>query len=115
MWQPIKGIRSRTSASVNLGRLKMLTTSPTADRSSRMERLDDNQIPDSCAEIRLFAKMRNEALRLPHFLAYYTKLGIDRFFIVDNCSTDRTIEILRRNRNCHIFRTDQKMADARAG
>ena len=80
-----------------------------------MERLDDNQIPDSCAEIRLFAKMRNEALRLPHFLAYYTKLGIDRFFIVDNCSTDRTIEILRRNRNCHIFRTDQKMADARAG
>ena len=98
-----------------IGTLEMLTTSQTTERLSRLERLDDNQIPDSCTEIRLFAKMRNEALRLPHFLAYYTKLGIDRFFIVDNCSTDRTIEILRRNRNCHIFRTDQKMADARAG
>ena len=80
-----------------------------------MERLDDNQISGSCTEIRLFAKVRNEAQRLPYFLDYYRKLGVNRFFIVDNCSTDHTIELLRRISNCHIFRTDQNMADSRGG
>ena len=100
---------------VELQHSKMLTTSQTREGLSRLERLDDNQICDSCTEIRLFAKVRNEALRLPYFLAYYRKLGIDRFFIVDNGSADHTVEILRRNSNCHIFQTDQKMADLRAG
>ena len=94
---------------------KMLTTSQTREGLSRLERLDDNQICDSRTEIRLFAKVRNEALRLPYFLAYYRRLGVNRFFIVDNCSTDHTVEILRRNSNCHIFQTGQKMADSRAG
>ena len=48
-----------------------------------LSRLDHNLIPD-LDEIRLFAKVRNEAKRLPFFLCYYRALGVDRFFIIDN-------------------------------
>lgn len=85
------------------------------DKGSNLKRLDMNPIPDSGNEIRLFAKVRNEVERLPFFLEYYRRLGVNRFLFVDNCSNDLTIYFLKQNRDCHIFSTDQKMADARAG
>jgi hypothetical protein len=36
---------------------------------------------------------RNEEHRLPVFIAHYRKLGVARFHIIDNASTDRTAEI----------------------
>ena len=42
----------------------------------------------------LFSTMRNERIRLPYFLAYYRRLGIDHFLIVDNGSDDGTREFL---------------------
>lgn len=38
--------------------------------------------------------LRNERLRLPHFLSYYRRLGVDHFLCVDNGSTDGTAEYL---------------------
>ena len=35
-----------------------------------------------------FVTVRNEALRLPHFLEHHRKLGVDHFLIVDNHSMD---------------------------
>jgi hypothetical protein len=87
----------------------------TFGETSRLRRLDANPVPDSVTEIRLFAKIRNEAERLPFFLNYYRKLGVNRFFLIDNCSEDPTVEFLRQNDDCHIFSTDQKMAVSRAG
>ncbi|PWE33585.1 glycosyl transferase family 2 [Maritimibacter sp. 55A14] len=46
-------------------------------------------------DILAFAMLRNEALRLPHFLAHYRALGVAHFLIVDNSSTDGTAEMLR--------------------
>lgn len=40
--------------------------------------------------------MRDEAWRLPFWLAYYRWFGVDHFIIIDNESTDQTAEILRR-------------------
>lgn len=37
-----------------------------------------------------FGVMRNEMLRLPRFLSYYRELGVSRFVIVENNSTDET-------------------------
>ena len=45
---------------------------------SSILRLDRNVIPGS-DETRLFAKVRNEARRLPFFLSYYRRLGVNRF------------------------------------
>jgi hypothetical protein len=40
-------------------------------------------------EIRLFARCRNEILRLPAFFQHYRAMGVDRFYIVDNESYGR--------------------------
>jgi hypothetical protein len=77
-------------------------------------RLDRNIIPET-DEIRLFAKIRNEANKLPFWISYYRKLGVNRFFIVDNDSTDHTVESLSKDKDVHIFSTSEKMSAARGG
>ncbi|WP_273215966.1 hypothetical protein [Runella zeae] len=47
---------------------------------STIKRIDNQFIPKNISEIRLFAIMRNESLRLPHFMTYYKNLGVERFF-----------------------------------
>lgn len=51
-------------------------------------------LPRHSHEILLFSKCRNESLRLPAFLRHYRNLGVNRFFIVDNESTDGSTEYL---------------------
>jgi hypothetical protein len=45
-------------------------------------------------DILLFSTMRNEMLRLPHFLDHYRQMGVAHFLIVDNGSDDGTAEYL---------------------
>jgi glycosyltransferase involved in cell wall biosynthesis len=66
-------------------------------------------------EIRAFAKCRNELLRLPAFLRHYRALGVDRFVIVDNDSTDGTAEYLAREPDVHVLRTSNSFREARGG
>jgi hypothetical protein len=61
-------------------------------------RIDTRTITDCLGEIRAFMTVRNEILRLPQTLAHYRKIGVARFFIVDNGSTDGTREILAAQR-----------------
>jgi hypothetical protein len=70
-----------------------------------LKRVDKGTIAANKDEIRLFAVARNESLRLPHFLAYYRSLGVDRFFLIDNDSTDQTVPIGLSFGNVHVFRT----------
>lgn len=65
--------------------------------------------------IRVFAKCRNEMLRLPAFLAHYRALGTDEFFIVDNDSSDGTTDFLDRQPDVRVFRTAARFSDARGG
>src|SRR5213593_2484584 len=66
-------------------------------------------------KIRAFAKCRNERLRLPAFLRHYRALGVDRFFIVDNGSTDGTMEYLAEQGDVRLFRTAGRFSEARGG
>ena len=45
-------------------------------------------------DILLFSTQRNEKVRLPYFLEYYRRLGVNHFFFVDNDSTDGAYEYL---------------------
>jgi hypothetical protein len=45
-------------------------------------------------EVLAFCKAFNEMHRLPFFLEYYRSCGVDRFFIIDNNSTDGTRDYL---------------------
>ena len=66
-------------------------------------------------EIRAFAKCRNERLRLPAFLAHYRALGVDRFFVVDNDSSDGTTEYLAGQPDVRVFRTTNRFSESSAG
>lgn len=66
-------------------------------------------VPEAPGEIRLFAKLRNEARRIPFFLKYYSRLGVDRFFFVDNGSNDGSIDFLRQAKDAHIFSTVESL------
>ena len=80
-------------------------------------RTDGKAIPETAPrqEIRLFSKCRNEKLRLPAFLAHYRKLGVARFFIIDNASDDGSGEFLCAQPDVHVFRTDGSFRAARGG
>jgi glycosyltransferase involved in cell wall biosynthesis len=80
-----------------------------------MQRLDRHPIDLKPGEILGFARVRNENLRLPWCLAYHRRLGIDRFFIVDNGSTDGSTEYLASRDDVHVFRTDESYADRHSG
>jgi len=66
-------------------------------------------------EIRLFAKCRNEILRLPAFLHHYRRLGVGRFFVVDNGSSDGTAEYLLEQADVDLFRTEGSFGAANGG
>lgn len=79
-------------------------------RSGRsLSRLTTGRTPDGCDEIRLFTKVRNEAKRLPHFFEYYRDLGVDRFFLVDNMSTDGTVEFAKAEPDVTVFQTSEPL------
>lgn len=72
-----------------------------------LNRIDQYSIPADLNEIRLFAIMRNESMRLPHFFQYYKQMGVNRFFIIDNNSTDNSVEIALKEINLHLFSTNE--------
>jgi hypothetical protein len=59
--------------------------------------------------------VRNEILRLPYWLDYYRSLGFDRFFMVDNGSTDGTYELLLAQDDVTLFWTDESYAGGSCG
>jgi len=54
----------------------------------------------------VFAIVRNEVLRLPRFLDHYRALGAAGFVIVDNNSSDGTLDFLRRQQDVCVYTTD---------
>ena len=71
--------------------------------------------PVAPGEIRAFARCRNERLRLPAFLRHYRALGVNRFFIVDNGSSDGTVDYLTEQPDVHLFQTSNRYGQAGSG
>lgn len=65
--------------------------------------------------ILLFSTMRNERIRLPYFLDYYRKLGIDHFLLVDNGSDDGTREYLEKQPDVSLWSTTAGYKQSRFG
>lgn len=62
-----------------------------------------------------FATVRDEALRLPHFLAHHRRLGVQHFLIIDNGSTDGTIDLLRDAPDVSLWTTTASYRASRFG
>ena len=69
----------------------------------------------SSNSILLFATIRNEFKRLPFFLSYYRKLGVDHFFFVDNGSTDESVNYLSNQSDVSVWNTDRSYRKSRFG
>ena len=66
-------------------------------------------------DILVFSTVRNEALRLPHFLDHYRKLGARHFLIVDNDSDDDTRAFLAAQPDVSLWRTAHSYKLSRFG
>jgi Glycosyl transferase family 2 len=67
------------------------------------------------SDILLFATLRNEATRLPHFLEHYRRLGVGHFLIVDNASDDGTAALLGGQPDISLWQTPTSYRAARFG
>ena len=78
---------------------------PVHDQTSRI----------AAADILLFATVRNEAARLPHFLDHYRGLGVAHFLVVDNGSSDGSQELLRAAPDVSLWTTEASYKRSRFG
>ncbi len=67
------------------------------------------------SDIVLFSTMFNEMIHIPFLLDYYRKLGVNKFFIVDNNSTDDTAEYLLSQPDVYYFWNDSSFKEAGCG
>jgi hypothetical protein len=67
------------------------------------------------AGIQAFLVVRNESLRLPAVLDHHRRAGVDRFFAIDNGSTDGTTEFLGQQPDVDLYWTDASYAESRFG
>ena len=66
-------------------------------------------------DILLFCTFRNEDVRLPYFLDYYRKLGVDHFLMVDNDSSDGGQAFMADQPDVSLWTTKAAYGDARYG
>ena len=65
--------------------------------------------------ILLFTAFRNERAFAPWFLDWYRRQGVERFFIVDNLSTDGTADYLAKQKDVTLFESRDSYAWAHSG
>lgn len=83
--------------------------------SMSLERLDARSLRAQAGGVDAFMVVRNEIGRLPCILDHHRRLGVERFFLVDNGSEDGTPEYLLAQENCHVYRTRDSFAAANFG
>lgn len=67
------------------------------------------------APVAVVACLRDEAAILPAFLDHYRRLGVGGFLIVDNGSTDGTVELLEQAPDVALFHADTEYRHAHYG
>ncbi|WP_435230533.1 glycosyltransferase family 2 protein [Pseudopelagicola sp. nBUS_20] len=76
-----------------------------ADRTKRIKPND----------LLLFSTQRNEQVRLPFFLQYYREKGVSHFFIVDNDSSDGSMEYLAEQPDVSVWHTRHSYKKSKYG
>lgn len=85
------------------------------DVEHELEYLGKKPILVNKNDIVLFSPVYNEMLRLPAFLSHYRKLGVNKFFIIDNNSTDGTLDYLLLQDDVFLFHTKNSYSEAGHG
>ncbi len=78
-------------------------------------RRDRHHLNVGADEILCCVAVRNERARMPYFLDYYRQLGVDRFFFIDNGSSDGTTEWLLARTDVHLWTSNLSFKRANFG
>ncbi|MFN3291864.1 MAG: glycosyltransferase family 2 protein [Gemmobacter sp.] len=92
-------------------RFRLLGRSPAAGRAP----LPAAVPPVAPGEIACIIVARNEFVRLKWLYQYYRRLGVDRFFLIDNMSDDRTLPYFAAQPDVTVLQTDENYRDTRYG
>ena len=98
---------------LRLRRKRFLLRAWRKSRELRRDTYRADQIGPS--DILCFVTLRNEAERLPFFLAHYRRLGVRHFLVVDNDSDDGSTELLREQPDVSLWRTASSYKASRFG
>lgn len=82
-------------------------------RKREITRVTGSTIPKE--GVLVFSTMRNEILRIHHWLDHYRALGVSHFLIVDNASDDGTAEFLEQQPDVSIWTTTDSYKSSRFG
>ncbi|MDD2724968.1 MAG: glycosyltransferase family 2 protein [Methylovulum sp.] len=66
-------------------------------------------------DVLAFVVLRNEAVRIPYFLDYYRKLGVNHFLFVDNDSNDGFLDVIGAASDCSVWHTCASYKEAKYG
>jgi hypothetical protein len=85
-----------------------------------LKRRELKAVVDRTADIRaddllLFCTERNEKIRLPYFLDYYREMGVNHFLVVDNDSTDGSLDYLADQPDVSVWLTRSSYKRSRFG
>lgn len=80
-----------------------------------LQRVGTTPIDIAPSDILCCVVVRNEAIRLPYFLRYYRQLGIAKFLIVDNDSSDGTRSWLARQPDVYVWKSSLSFKQANFG
>ncbi|HUS21604.1 MAG TPA: glycosyltransferase family 2 protein [Aeromicrobium sp.] len=81
----------------------------------RLERVDTRPIDLPLTAVVACVVVRNEADRLPALLMHHRQLGVQRFFVVDNESTDDTQRVLAGEADVHVWSSTMPFEAANFG
>lgn len=99
---------------------KLLRLPHPGHKAARRHGRDLRLVSDRTSAIKLsdllvFVTCRNEAERLPYFLAYYRERGAQHFLFIDNDSSDDTREFLQSQPDCSVWTTSASYRDSKFG
>lgn len=109
--EPLWQIARKIERVASFGKLHLLALKHSRELELRQDNLDSIR-PNA---IILFSVMKNEARRLPFFVEYYRKLGVDHFVFVDNNSTDEFADYVAGQRDISTFHTTASYKNAHFG
>ena len=119
-WRGIRGRRGGIRDAMLHATNEVIWKSMRAYRSAALASLSDlhcvcdhGVLPKEA--IVLVAVVRNERLLISSFLKHYRALGVNRFLIVDNGSSDGTLDVLKAASDVDLWKTSASFAAANQG
>jgi len=83
--------------------------------AASLQRLDHHDMTHCANSVVACVVLRNEADRIHGLLEHHRQLGVERFFVVDNGSTDGSIELLLEQRDVHLWTSEMPFREADYG